>query len=121
LRDAGNLGGLNDGELSLRACAIRKMRHRHHAVSGAEAGHSGPQAVNHAGYVIAEDARQADASPAAVSAVTCVHRVDACRMNTDPDLTSTRYRIHGISQPQLLGAAELADDHSLQPALRPAG
>jgi hypothetical protein len=40
-------------------------------------------------------------------------------MDSDPDLTYTRYRIRGISQAQLPGAAELAEDYSLQPALPP--
>jgi hypothetical protein len=96
------------------------VRHRHHAVTGAEASNAGPDAFNDAGHVIPENARQADASPATVTAVVRIHRVDSRRMDFDPDLTFTWYRIRRIRQVQLLGAAELADDHSLQPSLLPA-
>src|SRR5262249_1938199 len=48
------------------------------------------------------------------SAVTCIYRVDARRMNQDPDLTHIGYWIRDLSNAQLLGAAEFAHDRSLQ-------
>jgi len=117
--DRGDLVGVHDGEFRVPADAVGEVRHCHHPIAGAQPGNPRPEALDHAGYVVSEDARHPQASPAAISPVERVDRVDARRMNRYPDLALTGHGICDIGQAQLLRAAELANDHSLHPVSFP--
>ena len=103
--------GVDNCELAVSPGAIREMGHRHHPVTGREAADPGPHAVDNPGDVIAQDARHVQPGPAAVRPVTGVDRVDPSRMHGDPHLARAGDRIGSLIQPQLLRAAELADQH----------
>src|SRR5258708_3318295 len=95
--------------------AVGEVHHGHHPIAGAQPGNARPETLDHAGYVVTQNARHLEARPAAIGPVERVHRVDACRMNRNPDLARTGHGICDIGEAQLLRAAELANDPSLPP------
>ena len=105
-------GGVDHRELGVPPGAVREMRHRHHPVAGRQAGDPGPYAVDDPGDVIAQDARHPQPGPAAIGPVARVDRVDPGRVHGHPHLARPGDRISSPARPQLLRAAELADQHS---------
>src|SRR5205085_728058 len=75
----------------------------------------GTGAVDHAGDVVAENARRPQAGPAPVGPVSRIDRVHSGRVHGHPDLSRSRYRVSHVLKPQLLRAAELADHDGPQP------
>ena len=109
--DRRDQGGVDDRELGVPARAVREVRHRHHPVAGRQAGDPGADAVDDPGDVVAQDARHPEPGPPAIGPVARVDRVEPGRAHRHPHLARPGYRIIHPDRPQLLRAAELADQH----------
>jgi len=109
--DRRDQGGVDDDELGVPAGAVREVRHRHHPVAGRQAGDPGAHAVDDPGDVVAQDARHPQPRPPAVGPVPRVDRIDPGRAYRHPHLTRPGHRIGHPDRPQLLRAAELANQH----------